>query len=277
MAGQQRGKEDRRHLWAHIARLVADIKPDYCVFENVPGIMQITGDDILSDLEAIGYAVGVWEIEAAAVGAPHRRARIFFVGAAERRRLSGQPRRRSGEIITDGHAHVADGDCPRELQPSGSFEEFGRRTGNSSQDVGDAKGIGGEHEAERICEALPDSTCERCGARRPESEGLPRESRLDGNRSNATNPDGELCGAISEGTKLGCTECCGRRELESRLGGMVNEFSAWLDRDWWKREPDIPRVARGIPDRVARLKALGNAVVPAQVYPIFRAIMEVTK
>ena len=28
-------------------------------------------------------------------------------------------------------------------------------------------------------------------------------------------------------------------------------------------------------DRVSRLKALGNAVVPAQIYPIFKAIMEV--
>jgi DNA (cytosine-5)-methyltransferase 1 len=45
---------------------------------------------------------------------------------------------------------------------------------------------------------------------------------------------------------------------------------------WWRNEPDIPRVAsRGILQRVPRLKALGNAVVPAQAYPIFRAIMEI--
>jgi DNA (cytosine-5)-methyltransferase 1 len=48
-----------------------------------------------------------------------------------------------------------------------------------------------------------------------------------------------------------------------------------LDRDWWSVEPDIPRVARGVPDRVQRLKALGNAVIPAQAYGIFKAIMEV--
>jgi DNA (cytosine-5)-methyltransferase 1 len=41
-------------------------------------------------------------------------------------------------------------------------------------------------------------------------------------------------------------------------------------------EPDIPRIARGVKDRVARLKALGNAVVPAQAYLVFKAIMEVT-
>jgi hypothetical protein len=44
------------------------------------------------------------------------------------------------------------------------------------------------------------------------------------------------------------------------------------DLEWWSVEPEIPRVARGIPNRVARLRALGNAVVPMQAFPIFRAI-----
>jgi DNA (cytosine-5)-methyltransferase 1 len=50
-----------------------------------------------------------------------------------------------------------------------------------------------------------------------------------------------------------------------------------LDGDWWQVEPEIPRVARGVPDRVARLKALGNAVVPAQAYPFFRAIVAIER
>lgn len=43
---------------------------------------------------------------------------------------------------------------------------------------------------------------------------------------------------------------------------------------WWDTEPGICRVAHGVPDRVDRLKALGNAVVPQQAYPIFAAIAE---
>jgi DNA (cytosine-5)-methyltransferase 1 len=46
---------------------------------------------------------------------------------------------------------------------------------------------------------------------------------------------------------------------------------------YWLVEPDIQRVAKGIKNRVARLKALGNCVVPAQAYPIFRAIAEIEK
>lgn len=60
----------------------------------------------------------------------------------------------------------------------------------------------------------------------------------------------------------------GSGPTESRLGRMVDGLSYWMD------EPDIPRVAVKIPDRVNRLKALGNAVVPQQVYLIYKAIVE---
>jgi len=44
---------------------------------------------------------------------------------------------------------------------------------------------------------------------------------------------------------------------------------------WWAVEPGLGRVAYGVPDRVDRLKALGNAVVPQQIYPILKAIAEI--
>jgi len=58
------------------------------------------------------------------------------------------------------------------------------------------------------------------------------------------------------------------------VGGMVNGIPCWLD-GYWRVEPNIPRVATGVKNRVDRLKCLGNAVVPQQVYPILRAIAEI--
>lgn len=44
----------------------------------------------------------------------------------------------------------------------------------------------------------------------------------------------------------------------------------------WRPEPDLGRVAKGVPNRVQKLKALGNAVVPQVVEMIGRAILEAT-
>ena len=41
---------------------------------------------------------------------------------------------------------------------------------------------------------------------------------------------------------------------------------------FWSTEPDVGRVADGVPSRVDRLRALGNAVVPAQAEHAFREL-----
>ena len=53
------------------------------------------------------------------------------------------------------------------------------------------------------------------------------------------------------------------------------QFAQLADGRWWAVEPDVGRVAHGVSNRVHRIKALGNAVVPMQFYPIFKAIWEV--
>ena len=72
-----------------------------------------------------------------------------------------------------------------------------------------------------------------------------------------------------------------KRSAESILGGVADGLPSGMDRDldfiinhYWDNEPDIPRIATGIEHRVDRLKCLGNAVVPQQFYPIFKAIIQ---
>lgn len=72
-----------------------------------------------------------------------------------------------------------------------------------------------------------------------------------------------------------------RRPTQSVLGGVADGVPTGMDGDldfylnhYWEEEPDIPRIAKGIEHRADRLKCLGNAVVPQQFYPIFRAIVE---
>lgn len=46
-------------------------------------------------------------------------------------------------------------------------------------------------------------------------------------------------------------------------------------REWWSVEPNVGRVAHGIPNRVDRLKQLGNAVVPQIPYLLGCAILDI--
>jgi DNA-cytosine methyltransferase len=65
---------------------------------------------------------------------------------------------------------------------------------------------------------------------------------------------------------------------QSELGGVADGIPTRLDGHLgFEREPNIPRVATGIPDRVNRLKALGNSIVPQIVYNIGLAILEEEK
>jgi len=57
-------------------------------------------------------------------------------------------------------------------------------------------------------------------------------------------------------------------------GGRTPEYGGW---EWWPAEPDVGRVAHGVPSRVDRLKCLGSAVVPAQFFPVFQAIYQVSR
>jgi DNA (cytosine-5)-methyltransferase 1 len=188
VAGKQKGKGDDRYLWPEMLRVIRELRPRCVIGENVPGILRIAAGQVVKDLERAGYHVVVFNFEAAAVGAWHRRSRVFFVGIAD----------------------VADAACER-IQ---------------------------RHAA--ICAAKP---AERSGQMQSDAES--------GNES--------VYDAM-------CSGCAGDTRRE-----QSQEFA---DGRCWAAEPDVGRVAHGIPARVDRLKCLGNAVVPQQAYPIFKALME---
>ena len=79
-AGKRKGITGKRSgLWHEYARLIEEIRPGYVIVENVPGLLAAGIEAVLQDLAAVGYDAE-WEVlPAAAVGAPHRRERVFLV------------------------------------------------------------------------------------------------------------------------------------------------------------------------------------------------------
>ena len=188
VAGKQKGKGDDRYLWPEMLRVIRELRPHCVVGENVPGILKIAAGQVVKDLEQAGYHVVVFQFEAAAVGAWHRRARVFFVAYAE-----GKRGKRCAAIRS---AVQAEG------------------TGEMQSDAGGGNG----NACYAVCEGL--------------SDGAEKEIRKSETSKQPQRPD------------------------------------------WWATEPGVGRVVAGIPHRVDRLKCLGNAVVPQQAYPIFRALRE---
>lgn len=81
-AGKQRGTDDDRHLWPENRRIVSRRRPRWYVGENVTGIIGMELDQVLFDLEDLGYSVDVFVLPACSVNAIHRRDRVFIVAHA---------------------------------------------------------------------------------------------------------------------------------------------------------------------------------------------------
>lgn len=93
ISGLRRGEDDPRHLWPHIANAVRQLRPRLVVLENVAGHLSLGFDVVLGDLAALGYDAEWSVVQASAVGACHRRPRLYVVAAdTTRPRLQGTQR-----------------------------------------------------------------------------------------------------------------------------------------------------------------------------------------
>jgi DNA (cytosine-5)-methyltransferase 1 len=73
----------RSGLWGEYIRIVRELRPRYVLVENVSALLVRGLDRVLGDLAASGYAAE-WDcLPASAVGAPHRRDRLFIIAHAD--------------------------------------------------------------------------------------------------------------------------------------------------------------------------------------------------
>ncbi len=131
VAGRKLGDKDPRHLWPHIARIVREVKPPVCFFENVGGHLRLGFEQVQDDLRAMGYRVKAGLFTAEEVGAPHRRERLFILayaeGAGERRKAGHIPeaqRRQDGSLFL--LSQIASGDVAHR-------DSDGRQQGRTEQ------------------------------------------------------------------------------------------------------------------------------------------------
>ncbi len=211
LAGKRLGQDDERHLWPAIRRIIGEVRPRFCFFENVSGHLSLGFREVREELEADGYLVEAGLFSAAEVGANHERKRLFILayrGAGIPIKFASdcEPCDCCGEPFCIEHMdHYADCPC---IGPDNA-EDYGLYL------VETADGL----------------------------LGYPVGSGLEGHSGHG-----------AEGSEPGWQS--------SEAGGPVSETGSLPSPDWWESEPDVGRVAYGTPNRVDRLIALGNGVVP---------------
>jgi len=106
-AGTRRGASDPRHIWPHVARIVGECGPEWCLFENVRGHLSLGAEEVVADLVGMGYRVALGLFTARELRAPHRRERLFILGhrgprqpaaARQREPLADRPGGRRGGV-----------------------------------------------------------------------------------------------------------------------------------------------------------------------------------
>lgn len=248
-AGKHRGTDDERHLWPEFLRLIAERRPPTIFGEQVAsraGREWLAG--VRADLEALGYAVGAADLCAASANAPHIRQRLFWVAYPSRERSSIRPGRGDRGSIEQRRPKPYDDSATGWLAESdqrGRREERkdpgGRGEGSDPTWLGERSGRG---------VALGDDRMgDPSGARLP--IGVESDRRTGSFERATFIAPGSLPGYWSRAEWLPCLDGKSRRV-----------------------EPGVFPLAHGVPGRVGRLRAYGNAIVPQLAAIFIRSVMQ---
>ena len=280
-AGQGAGIKEgtRSGLWSEFHRIICELRPRYVLVENVPGLFANGMGRVLGDLAEIGYDAE-WEVLSAAdVGAPHLRKRVFIVADAESSGLQGSNQTLANNEKTGRGRHSQSARGIARTQEDVADAERSRLLENETRaDTGGVGGTGqevhGEGRAQTVsadggCSDVADAKEHRV---RPRS--CPEEQGGIG-RGRSGDSGGEVADTQRERSqgRVYRRSDSGRENLEGYAGCSGTAYGQQRE-NWWTTEPDVGRVANGVPQRVDRLKGLGNAVVPQCAEQIGRRIME---
>lgn len=252
LAGKRAGENDPRHLWPYFRNAISVLRPRYALLENVRGHLTMGGVSVIADLTALGYDCEWRIISAASVGANHRRDRLIIVA---------YPNSKNEPTSTLNEQRVvADTD-----DAGGRASGHGIDQHRTQEDIDRGKSFGRLGGRSEIMADSDDSGLQ--GRHSPTDTGRQGSNRHIG-QSSAVVADTDVRQA---GWRIG-----GNGTDRASVFGRDNYFrgtEGYAGREWWQTEPDVGRVANGIPSRVDRLRGLGNAVVPQVAEVVGRLIV----
>ena len=237
VAGKQRAEKDPRHLWPEMFRLIKECRPTWVIGENVSGHIKLGLDTVISDLESEGYSTRTFNIPASGVGALHQRQRIW--------------------IISHTNEYGSHQEKRNETEQSSDWEKnrVSIRNGSSTTTDPNCKDV---HKQQ--------------GNIRSSSNKVIKEN-FGGVRKILSSTE-DVAHTNSKGTqKLGQHNEMGSRVFENSSKSYTSSNKIGKE-NWWGFEPRVGRVVDGVPNRVDRIKCLGNSVVPQIPYLIGLSILK---
>jgi DNA (cytosine-5)-methyltransferase 1 len=280
-SGKRLGSEDPRHIFPYIHEIVKQVRPSYCVFENVYGHVSMGLDEVLFAMENLNYQTRTFVVSASSIGARHKRDRVWVIcknlGDSYYYGLSSSEVSRSNEENARGSEERSE----ETKQSEGASRSKDNGDVSNSNDKGVRSCLGGsdndiqkesgEGRTDRERGTIYDEwgnfkTTEDGGVEVPNSKFRSKETLLQWKQRvlRETIERWETSGSHNE--DVSDRE---RRKTQLRLGGVANGVSYWMD------EPrGIPRITTEQQNRANRLKMLGNAIVPQHAYHIGLAIKE---
>ena len=266
VAGKGAGIDgDRSGLWSEMCRIISEVRPRYALIENVPMLIHRGLERVLCDLTEIGYDAEWQVIGADDVGARHKRKRIWIVA------YPGHLRGRHDECGDVGlrsgkQAETAIGNASQfEVAGPGKEPEAVAHPNDagSGASADGTDGNGSQENQGRHRQPFSESGRHGETVAHTQSEGLERgvgpQYERPGMRSadeGETVPDTASVGSSGSGQSQypGHQTSPGEGETANFIDERIGNI--------WTVEPDVGRVANGVPKRVDRLRGLGNAIVP---------------
>lgn len=272
VAGKREGENDERYLVPEMFRVIQEVQPYVVVFENVAGFTNIANGDtfkqFLRTLAQSGYHAQWGHIRASDIGAPHRRERWFCVAYTSGGGHNGRGKRQRGH---EGVEQIATKE--RDASPEEIAGHYQNQLVNAA-----AQGLSQPQPAGQQANQAQDRA------------GLDNRPKRSGELGNTTNQRpqrqwaaGKQVPAVHGGSAISCRAGGDStvRQLEPGFCRSPHGLSHRLDGHQWPARPgqpqhewEPPRTTSDTTNRTARLKALGNAVVPQVVYPIAQSICE---
>lgn len=267
VAGKRLAQDDPRWLWPEFWRLIRILRPRAALLENVPGLFSAGFGDILSDLAAGGYDAE-WDcIPAAAVGAPHRRDRVFIIATfrpEQRSHMADRDDKGSCDQVRTGWDATRDGGAVMANTIVTGSQRHGRPVAASSGGYPAESGSG---------------SAAGKGSTMADPDGKRRKGRAGGHEGGRKQPpDGSdiMADAVRVGRQGPGEPIHAGRSAEEKDRQAAGPINGGIGNQW-EPEPAVGRVANGIPRRVDRLRGLGNAVVPQVAEVVGRRVMEILK